>query len=133
LQQAYPHLDVEDHPVVIRFKEQGREVLDLIKARSGKLFRKVLGLGVQLNLGGETVLVATAEAALALKFCSMINPARPRNDRLQDAVDFSRAAVLQDKLDRSLLRQLGELVYAGGGDAVLKLLDDARAGRPLEL
>jgi hypothetical protein len=133
LQQAYPHLDVEDHPVVIRFKEQGREVVDLIKAGSGKLFRKVLGLGVQLNLGGETVLVATAEAAVALKFCSMINPARPRNDRLQDAVDFSRAAGLQDKLDRSLLRQLGELVYAGGGDAVLKLLDDARAGRPLEL
>ncbi|MFL5405498.1 MAG: hypothetical protein ACJ79O_06540, partial [Myxococcales bacterium] len=71
--------------------------------------------------------------ALALKFCSMINPARPRNDRLQDAVDFSRAAELQDKLDRSLLRQLGELVYPGRGDALLKLLDDARAGRTMEL
>src|SRR3954469_11083056 len=33
VQSAYPHLSVEDHPAVIRFKEGREEVLDLIKAR----------------------------------------------------------------------------------------------------
>ena len=31
VQQAYPELTVEDHPVVIRFKLAGEEVLDVIK------------------------------------------------------------------------------------------------------
>ena len=34
---AYPHLIIEDHPAVIRFMDGPTEVLDLIKARSGKL------------------------------------------------------------------------------------------------
>jgi hypothetical protein len=133
VQQAYPRLAVEEHPVVIRFREAGEEVLDLIKAGSGKLFRRVLRLVVTVDIGGEPVVVPTPEAALALKFCSMINPARPPDDRMQDAVDFSRAAKLQKKANLLLLRELGELVYAGGGDALMKLIGDARAGRTPEL
>lgn len=130
---AFPHLTVEDHPVVVRFKDSGEEVLDLIKARSGKLFRRVLRLGTAVEMGGEQVVVPTVEAALALKFYSMTNPARATDDRMQDAVDFSRAAKLQQKLDRALLKDLGELVYVGGGEALLKLVADARAGRRLEI
>jgi hypothetical protein len=133
VQQAFPHLTAEDHPVVVRFKEGGKEVIDLIKAGSGKLFQRVLRLVVQVKIAGEPVAVPRPEAALALKFYSMVNPARPTDDRMQDAVDFSRAAKMQEKLDQPLLHELGELVYAGGGDALLKLLADARAGRPLEL
>lgn len=133
VQLAYPHLAVEDHPVVVRFKDGDEEVLDLIKARSAKVFRRVLGLVTEVRIGDELVVVPIAEAALGMKFASMVNPARPTDDRMQDAVDFSRAAKLQESLDEALLRELGELVYAGGGDAVMKLIADSRAGRRLDL
>jgi hypothetical protein len=130
---AYPNLTVEDHPVVIRFKDGTVEVLDLIKAKSGKLFRRVLNSATTSEIDSERIVVPTAEAALALKFYSMTNPAGPIDDRMQDAVDFSRAAKTQHDLDAALLRELGELVYTGGGEAILKLLDDARNGRRLEI
>jgi len=63
----------------------------------------------------------------------MTNPARPIDDRMQDAVDFSRAAKTQHNLDEALLHELGELVYTGGSAALSKLLDDARNGRRLEI
>jgi nucleotidyltransferase AbiEii toxin of type IV toxin-antitoxin system len=131
--QAFPHLTVEDHPVVIRFLENGEEVLDLIKAGSGPIFRRILRLTTRVRIGDVSVAIPTLEAALASKFCSMISPTRASDDRMQDAVDFSRAAKLHGKPDRDLLHELGELVYAGGGDAILKLVDDARAGRRLDV
>jgi hypothetical protein len=133
LEQAFPHLDVEDHAVVIRFLENGEEVLDVIKAGSQKVFRRILRLATRVRVEDVQVAIPTLEAALASKFCSMISPTRPSDDRMQDAVDFSRAAKLHGKVDRDLLHELGELVYAGGGDAILKLIDDARAGRRLDV
>jgi len=130
---AFPNLTVEDHPAVVRFKDGNVEVLDLIKAKSGKLFRKVLQLITTSEIDGDPIIVPTAEAALALKFHSMTNPTRPIDDRMQDAVDFSRAAKSQRNVDQALLKELGELVYSGGGEALLKLLDDARKGRRLEI
>lgn len=132
IEAAYPLLSVEDHPVV-RFTEAGEEVLDIIKAGSGKVFRRVLRLVRTVEVQGQAVVVPTLEAALALKFNSMISPTRQPDDRMQDAVDFSRAAKADAALDEALLRELGELVYAGGGAGLLKLIEDSRAGRPLEL
>lgn len=133
VEAAYPHLTVEDHPVVIRFKDSGEEVLDLIRARSSKVFRRVLRLVTEVRIGGQTVVIPTAEAALAMKFASMTNPARLTDDRMQDAVDFSRAAKHQRALDEPLLHELGELVYPGGGDHLMKFVTDSRAGRRLDL
>lgn len=133
MQDAYPKLSVEDHPVVIRFKDEGTEVLDLIKSRSGKLFAEVLRQVVSVPMGGTIVTVANLEAALAMKFSSMSNPARQVPDRLQDAADFARAAVFHEDAHLPLLRRLGELVYLGGGDALLKLFADARAGRRMDI
>lgn len=105
----------------------------MIKARSGKLFAEVLRQGISVRLGGALVTVANFEAALAMKFSSMTNPARPVADRLQDAADVSRAATFRDESNLPLLRRLGELAYPGGGDAILKLLEDARAGWRLDV
>ncbi len=92
-----------------------------------------LKLTARVRMGDESVTVPTVEAALALKFYSMINRGRPLDDRMQDAVDFSRAAKAQEKVDLDLLHQLGELVYGGGGDEILKFVSDARAGRRLDV
>lgn len=132
LEQAFPHLAVEDHAVVIRFLENGEEVLDVIKAGSRRVFRRILRLATRVRIDDARVSIPTLEAALASKFCSMISPTCTSDDRMQDAVDFSRAVKLHEKVDRALLRELGELVYAGGGEAILKLIDDARAGRRLD-
>lgn len=133
VEAAYPHLAVEDYPVVVRFKDSGVEVLDLIKARSSKVFRRGLRLVTEVRTAGQVVVLPTAEAALAMKFASMTNRNRPTNDRLQDAVDFSRAAERQTSLDESLLHELGELVYPGDGDELMKFVADSRAGRRLDL
>ena len=116
---------VEDHAVVMRFLENGEEVLDVIKAGSRRVFRRILRLATRVRIDDARVSIATLEAALASKLCSMISPTRTSDDRMQDAVDFSRAAKLHEKVDRALLRKLGELVYAGGGEAILKLIGDA--------
>jgi hypothetical protein len=129
VQEAYPGLTVEEHPVVVRFTDEGREVLDLIKSRSGKLFAEVLRQVVSVRMGGTPVTVANLEASLAMKFSSMTNPARRLPDRLQDAADFARAAACHEEANLQLLRRLGDLAYPGGGEAILKLLADARAGR----
>lgn len=133
VEKAYPALLAENHPVVIRFTLDGAEVLDLIKSTSVGLFRQVLRHVTTVSLDGEGVVVPAAEAAIALKFYSMVSPTRSADDRMQDAVDFSRAAKLQRTLDAKLLAEFGELVYAGGGAAILRLIDDARAGRRLEI
>ena len=133
LQEAYPDLTVEEHPVLIRFKDKDREVLDLIKSRSGKLFGEVLRQAVSVRMVGTAVRVANLEAALATKFASMSNSARSVPDRLQDVVDFSRAATFHEETKLPLLHRLGELTCRGGGDALLKLIGDVRAGRRLDV
>jgi predicted nucleotidyltransferase len=133
LEQAYPNLTREDHPMVVRFKDGGREALDVIKAGSGKLFARVLRSATTVDMEGVSVHVLTYEAALAMKFYAMTSRARETDDRLQDAVDFSRAAKSRTRINRALLHELGELAYPGGGEALLKLLADARAGRRLDV
>jgi hypothetical protein len=132
-QRTYPQLSVERHPALVRFKDQDQEVVDLIKSSSNDLFKRVLKLAHRVSIAGVTIAVAKPEAALGTKFFSMSNPALSHDDRMQDAVDFSRAAKLQQRLDFSILWTLAELVYSGGGDACLKLVADAKAGRKIQI
>src|SRR4051812_10403250 len=63
LKAAFPDLQVEDHPVVTRFKRSGEEVIDVIKPASAKLFRRLLNLNRVIKMGGEAVRVPTLEGA----------------------------------------------------------------------
>jgi hypothetical protein len=132
LAKAFPDLEIQDHPVVIRFFRDGREVIDVIKASSSPIFKRVLKLRRTIKMSGETVPVPILEAALAAKFAAMTSPTRKVTDRQQDGVDFARAVEASKRIDLALLEELGELVYIGGGKEILKLVVDARAGRRLE-
>lgn len=132
LRRAYPHLEVDDHPVVTRFKDAGRETIDVIKPRSSKLFKRILQLTESLDVEGVAVELASVEAVLALKFQAMVSPARLMEKKYRDAADFIAIAKLLKRVDEKLLGELGDLVYAGGGKELLKLVADARAGRRLE-
>jgi len=132
LSAAFPDLEVQDHPVVIRFLRDKREAIDVIKASSSPLFRRILKATRTVHIGGEPVPVPILEAALAAKFAAMVSPTRKVTDRVQDGVDFARAVEMSKRLDLKLLEELGQLVYDGGGREILKLVQDAKAGRRLE-
>ena len=133
LERAFPKFEVEDHPVVLRFKLAGEEVLDVIKASSDRLFRRVVRMSKPVVVQDVTLYVPVLAAALAMTFGSMVSGTRRARDRHQDARDFIAVAELAVQVDEELLTELGELVYAGGGKELLKIYMDARAGRPLEL
>ena len=132
LKQAFPELTVEEHPVVIRFKDEKLEAIDIIRPESSPLFKRVLKLTHSVQLGDSQVHIPQQEAILALKFAAMAMPTRQLEDRHIDARDFIMVAKLIAAPDEALLNELGELAYTGGGKDLLKLVADARAGRRLE-
>ena len=50
LSRAFPQLTVEEHPVVIRFKQQGREVIDIIRPTAAPIFEAALEHTTQVKL-----------------------------------------------------------------------------------
>jgi hypothetical protein len=133
LKRAFPELTVEEHPVVIRFKDEKLEAIDIIRPESSPLFQRVLKLTRAVQLGDVQVHIPQQEAILALKFAAMAMPTRQLEDRHIDARDFIMVAKLIAAPDEALLNELGELAYTGGGKELLKLVADARAGRRIEL
>jgi hypothetical protein len=133
LSAAFPDLVAEDHPVVVRLKLEGIEAIDVIKANSNKLFRRVLRLTETIKIDRQPINVPSYEAVLAMKFASMIGPARKMEEKYQDARDFITVASQPRDPDLALLRELGELVYDGGGEELFRNLNNARAGRRLDI
>jgi len=48
---------------------------------------------------------------------------------MQDAADFAAVVAGNKSIDLDLLRQLGKIIYSGGGDEVLRYVANVRAGR----
>ncbi len=134
---AFPQLTSHDTPVVTRLMLDGEEAVDVMKARQSPLFRKVVRSAHHVNFDGVPAIVPTVEAVMAMKFSSMISIGRQVLDRQQDGIDFARVLAAADELkvpvDLDRLRELGELVYAGGGDEIIRHVSDVRDGRPLQL
>ncbi len=129
---AFPDLTVEEHPVVIRFMREARQVIDVIRPTSSPIFKAALKHVIRVRLGTVEVDVPELEMALALKFADMASPTRQLKDKYQDAHDFRAMIQHNAKIDSARLEEHAELIYPGGGVAVAKLAADARAGRRLE-
>jgi hypothetical protein len=132
LAAAYPDLRVEEHPVAIRFKRENREAIDIIRPSSSPVFRAALQHTRRVPMADVQAVVPTLEMALALKFAAMVSIGRQVKDRYQDAHDFIALVERAGSAEDQTLSRLGELVYPGGGQEILKLVADARAGRRLE-
>ena len=130
--KAFPDLTIQDTPVVTRFKDQDMEAIDLMKPTASKLWSRLLKDSCEITIAGESVLVPQLEGVLAAKFASMVSPMRRLLDKQQDGVDFGRIVQANPKINLDVLKELGELVYDGGGAELLKLAADARAGKRLE-
>ena len=74
--RAFPHLRVEDHPVVVRFKDGEKVAIDVIKPTSSPLFKRILKLTESLKVQQVLITLADSEALIALKFQAMASDAR---------------------------------------------------------
>jgi hypothetical protein len=139
LQRAFPHLTLEDHTAVIRFRDEMHEAIDVIKPQSSLLFKMVVdSASAQITIQGVKLLIPDDYALLALKFASMANPNRSVEDRYVDGRDFILVAkaikpIVPKSVQQKALWKYGEAAYRGGGDDLLKLVTDARAGRKLNI
>jgi hypothetical protein len=128
----FPKLQVLDTPVVIRFMDGDTEAIDLMKPIGSKLWARLLKETRKVLIGDEQVHIPVLEGVLAGKFAAMVSIHRRHGDKLIDAGDLVRMVEANEQINLDLLRQLGDLVYDGGGEEIVKLVADARAGRRLE-
>ena len=129
---AFPTLQMQDTPVVVRFTDEEHEAIDLMKPVESMLWSRLLKEAREVRIGDELVRIPVLEGVLAAKFCSMVSPLHRLADKQQDGVDFLRIVEANQRIDEALVTELGELVYPGGGKEMLKLIADARAGKRLE-
>jgi hypothetical protein len=62
----------------------------------------------------------------------MVSPARRLEKKYRDAGDFIMLAKQIKRVNNAKIQELGDLVYAGGGKELLKIVADARVGKRLE-
>jgi hypothetical protein len=133
LLEAFPHLEAEDHEVVVRLveKESREVVIDLMKPRG--LYRETFKHTHPVAFAGQTYRIPCLEMSLTMKFAAMLSPHRREADKRFDAGDFIRMVEANPDIDLEVLSQLGELVYGGGGAALVELVRKVRAGEKLVL
>ncbi|MGE3804999.1 MAG: hypothetical protein AB7K24_10035, partial [Gemmataceae bacterium] len=127
IRTAFPGLLKQDFPVVTRFLDRAtkKEVIDLMKP-SVPLLEAAFTHSQRV---GRTHAIPTLEMALALKFAAMISPDRRYDKKLQDGADFVNITNTNlSAISRGKLKELGEMVYAGGGDEILGIVDNIAAG-----
>jgi hypothetical protein len=129
---SFPGLRMEDFAVVPRFFDPatGKALIDLMKPTE-PLFKVAFRQAVLVE---GRYRIPNLELALACKFAAMISPNRPEEKKHLDAADFiSMVKHNRDSIRLARVRRLGERVYPGGGAEVVRLVEDAKAGRRLEL
>lgn len=129
---AFPNLTMRDTPVVTRFMDGDVEAIDVMKPVASKLWSRLLTESREVRIGNENVRIPVLEGVLAAKLSAMASPHRRQADKLIDGGDFIRIVEANAKINLDLLIELGDLVYAGGGKFIVKLVSDARAGKRLE-
>lgn len=135
LSARFPRLAVEDHEVVVRFRDPKSSlvVLDVVKPIEA-LTKEALDNTQDFTLGKATYRVPRLEMALALKFAPMISLTRADEKKFQDAADFiSMVKKAGEAIDLELVERFGELVYPGGGKELLEKVRQVRAGERLKL
>ncbi len=131
---AFPQLDPDDKPVVIRLRDRDTKkiVIDVMKPNE-QLYRDVLKHTHTVTSGGQTFKIPSLEMALAMKFAAMISLHRQDEDKFQDAHDFIRMVKANAEIDLKKLEELGDLVYPGGGKEAVEKVEQVRRGETLKL
>jgi hypothetical protein len=131
---AFPHLEEENHEVVVRLRDRETKVvsIDVMKPNQD-LTRAALKNTRAVEAEGHTYHIPSLEMALALKFAPMISLTRSQEKKHFDTGDFITMIKVNADIDLDRLAELGELVYPGGGAEVVKLVGQVRRGERLVL
>jgi hypothetical protein len=132
----YPELEVRQFAGVTAFFRQGehRSVLDVTYPMRSDI-EDTLATAIWVSKGPNRYRIPSLEAALANKYGAMLTVTRNADKRAQDAIDFYRIVKHsteegQQPIDLLKLEALGEKVWpGGGGDEILGLVQQARAGK----
>jgi hypothetical protein len=132
--KAFPHLTPVDCAVVVRFKRPDGDVaIDVMKPGAPPLWRELIKIARTVKVDGVPIPIPPVEGVLAAKLAAMISPARAIEKKMFDGGDFIAIVKANERIDLAFLERLGELVYPGGGKEILKLVEDALAGRTLKI
>jgi hypothetical protein len=132
LQKAFPDLSVVDLPVVTRFLDplDGQPVIDLMKPVED-LYAEAFQSAVAV---GKSHRIPSLEVALACKYAAMVSANREARKKALDEADFISMALRNyDQIKTDVLFSLGEMVKNSGRREVLRLVEDAKAGRRLRM
>jgi len=141
LEARFPELTVQDLVHNVRFSSQrggglraiDAERIDVVRA-DHPLFQRILErYSVTIQSKGHRILVPTVEAAVALKFAAAISPNRGADSTPQDRADLIAIIRKGSSLDETVLGELGELIYPGGGKELQQVAAGIRAGRNVSL
>ena len=131
--QRFVKLTRIDSPEMIRFTDGKLEAVDLlipVRPVHRRLLKEIRTVGI----GGERLHLPTLEATLASRFDAMRLTNRRYPEQYQDAADFMRIVDANDDINLKLLAQLGEIaIPRGGGDDIVRCVEDSRAKRRLKL
>ena len=134
LQEAFPHLEPHDLPVVTRLRdpETGDVAIDVVKALM-QPYAVALKHAHVVTAKGHTYKIPSLGMALVMKFSAMISLYRGETEKLQDAHDFRQIIEANPDLDLEELAELGEYAYPGGGKEIVEMVRRVRAGEKLVL
>jgi hypothetical protein len=130
----FSHLESCDLPVVTRLRDRETQevAVDIIKPNQ-ELYRAAFKHTHKVQMQGQTYRVPSLEMALAMKFAPMISLYRDDADKHMDAHDFMKMVRAHEEIDLQTLKELGNLVYPGGGAEILELVGKVRTGEQLQL
>lgn len=128
---AWPELLVQENAVVTRFLDPANRepVIDVM--RPYDVYAETFKNSIRI---GKSHQVPNLEMALAAKFAAMVSRMRDPEKKHSDAGDFGQIVRRnQHAIDFDRLRRLGDTVYPGGGEEILRFVEDVKAGRMLRL
>jgi hypothetical protein len=124
-------LEAKELKVVTRLNRRGATdvLIDVMKPL--ELYREAFKHTHTVTRGKVSFRVPSLEMALAMKFGPMTSRNRDQAKKLVDIHDFIVMVRANAEIDLDRLAQLGEMVYAGGGDEVLEFVRKTRTGEQL--
>jgi hypothetical protein len=134
LVKAFPQLDPEDVPVVVRLRNRETQevAIDVMKPVQ-QPYCEVFHHTQSVTSGGQSYWVPSLEMALAMKFSAMTSLNRADKDKHQDAHDFILMVENNPEIDLAQLAELASLMYAEGEKDILEMIRQIKAGEALKL
>ncbi len=131
---AFPHLRPETHDIGTKLCDPDPQgpVIDLLKSVQ-PILRRALVHTVTVKAERRSYLIPTLETALALVFGPMIALEGSNPDKYLHGHDFLLLIESNPEMDLKALAACGELLYKGGGAAIVDKVQRIRAGEKLNL